>query len=67
MPKAIGFVALFYLLSGTWLLVLSDGAVPSPWGMGLTFGIGQAATALVLYLNIERPFVLPVRREHHHG
>lgn len=66
MPKAIGMVALFYLFAGTWLLVLSDGTVPSPWGMGLTFGIGQAATALVLYLNIERPFVVPTREEHNH-
>ena len=67
MPKAIGLVALFYLLAGTWLLVLSDGSVPSPWGMGLTFGIGQAATAVVLYLNIERPFVVPTLGENHHG
>ena len=46
LPKAVGLVALFYLLAGTWLLVISDGAVPSPWGMGLTFGIGQAARRL---------------------
>lgn len=59
MPKAIGIVALFYLLAGTALLVFSKEAVPSPWGMGLTFGFGQAATAVVLYLNLERPWTLP--------
>jgi hypothetical protein len=67
MPKAIGLVALFYLLAGTWLLVISDGSVPSSWGMGLTFGIGQAATAVVLYLNIERPFVMPTGEGQNHG
>jgi hypothetical protein len=64
MPKAIGIVALFYLLAGTWLLVRSDGAVPSPWGMGITFAVGQAATAVVLYLNIERPVFVPSQEDY---
>lgn len=54
LPKAVGAVAIYYVLAGTWQLVRIDAAMPSPWGMGLTFGIGQAALAGVLYLNIER-------------
>ena len=64
MPKAIGLVALFYLLAGTWLMVSAWEPVPSPWGMGLTFGFGQAATAVVLYLNIERGLTVTPGREH---
>ena len=65
MPKAIGIVSLFYLLAGTWLLVQSDGAVPSPWGMGITFAVGQSATAVVLYLNIERQLFMPAGGDNH--
>ena len=54
LPRAVGIVALFYLLAGTWLLTQSALVVPRPWGMGLTFGIGQFALAVVLYLNMER-------------
>jgi hypothetical protein len=60
LPKAIGLVALFYVLAGTWLLAGARGThVPSPWEMGLTFGVGQSALALVLYLNIERRLQVP--------
>lgn len=59
LPKAIGIVALFYGLAGTWLLAQSGAAVPAPWGMGVTFGFGQAALALVLYVNVERTLVMP--------
>jgi hypothetical protein len=55
LPKNIGFVALFYLVAGTFLLMCAADGVPlSPWGMGLTFGIGQIAAAIVLYWDIER-------------
>ena len=70
LPRAVGMVALFYLLAGTWLLTQSALVVPQPWGMGLTFGTGQFALALVLYLNIERPFdaqVAQLGREVHGG
>ena len=55
LPRAVGLVALFYVLAGTWQLSQAQGTLmPSPWGMGLTFGVGQCALAVVLYLNIER-------------
>lgn len=55
LPRNIGFVALFYLAAaGLLLLRAADGAPLSPWGMGLTFGIGQIAGAVVLYWDIER-------------
>ncbi len=55
LPRIIGFVSLFYLLAGTVLLSLVKIDFGfSPWGLGLTFGIGHLFTALVLYLDIER-------------
>jgi len=55
LPRRVGFVGLFYLLTGTVLLAQTDPvAALSPWGMGLTFGLGHFALALVLYWDIER-------------
>ena len=55
LPRAVGWVALFYLSAGSILLVLAkDGSSLSPWGMGTAFGIGQILTAVVLYWNLER-------------
>jgi hypothetical protein len=55
LPRAIGWVGLFYLLCGSGLLVLAKGGLSlQPWGLGLTFGIGQLGAALVLYGNKER-------------
>ena len=55
LPRAIGWVALFYLLSGAAVLAFLPGpAALSPWLMGSVFGIGQWAAALVLYWNLER-------------
>lgn len=54
LPRAIGWVGLFYLIAGNLLLLLSGGGGLNPWGMGVTFGTGQLLTALVLYWNIER-------------
>lgn len=55
LPRAIGWVALFYLIAGAILLGLSgDGSSLCPWAMGWTFGVGQFAAALVLYWKIER-------------
>jgi hypothetical protein len=55
LPKAIGWVALFYLVSGMVLLAMAgDGASLQPWGMGLTFGFGQIFSGIVLYWNLER-------------
>lgn len=55
LPRAIGWVALFYVFAGAILLSLAgDGSSLSPWAMGWTFGVGQFAAALVLYWKIER-------------
>ena len=55
-------LAFTYIGAGTWLLSTSSGVVPSAWEMGVTFGIGQAGVAVVLYFNVERSLELP--REH---
>lgn len=55
LPRAIGWVALFYLAAGFRLLVLMH--EPSAlwgWDIAWTFGTGQLAAALVLYWNLER-------------
>lgn len=55
LPRASGWVALFYFAAGIVLLWLSPTAVVrSPWSVGGTFGLGQLLAALVLYLNRER-------------
>jgi hypothetical protein len=55
LPRASGWVALFYFAAGIGLLWLSPTGVPhSPWSVGGTFGAGQLLAALVLYWNRER-------------
>ncbi len=55
LPKMIGWIALFYFAAGGILLTLADGAASlSPWGVGLTFGVGQVLAGIVLYWNLER-------------
>ncbi len=55
LPRATAGVAVFYLLAGAVNLALAHGpAAFSPWAMGLPFGVGQLATAAVLYWNLER-------------
>ncbi|MEW6279014.1 MAG: hypothetical protein AB1758_10350 [Candidatus Eremiobacterota bacterium] len=59
LPRGVGWVALFYLVSGCVLLCLAEGpASLAPWSMGASFGLGQLFLALVLYWNLER---------NHHG
>lgn len=55
LPRATGYLGLGYLIVGTWLLLQARvGSLPSPWHIGLPFGIGQLLSALVLYWNLER-------------
>jgi hypothetical protein len=54
LPRAAGWVALFYLAAGGWLLWQAGSASPSPWSVGGTFGVGQIFGAVVLYVNVER-------------
>ena len=56
LPRASGFVALFYYAAGGALLWRAHGPESlSGWWIGATFGVGQLLTALVLYWNLERP------------
>ncbi|HET7699227.1 MAG TPA: hypothetical protein VFK57_26135 [Vicinamibacterales bacterium] len=55
LPKATGWVALFYYAAGFVLLWTAGGPEPlSGWGVGGTFGTGQLLAALVLWWNLER-------------
>jgi len=53
LPGAILGVALFYVCAGIGMAFAArTGTVPSPWEMGLTFGVGQFVAAAAL----RRPF-----------
>jgi hypothetical protein len=55
LPRASGFVALFYFAAGSALLWTVDLAAPtSAWRVGGTFAIGQLLAAIVLYWQLER-------------
>jgi TctA family transporter len=55
LPRASGWIALFYYAAGMSLLWLARGPVPlRGWWVGGTFGTGQLLAALVLYWNLER-------------
>jgi hypothetical protein len=55
LPRATGWVALFYCAAGTALLWMARGtATVSPWWVGGPFGAGQLLAALVLWWNLER-------------
>jgi hypothetical protein len=55
LPRASGWVALFYYCAGAVLLWIARDPVPlSAWWVGATFGTGQLLAAAVLYWNLER-------------
>lgn len=55
LPGAIHWMAAFFFLAGLVLLALVPSAQSlSPWGMGLTFGLGLELGAFILYFNLER-------------
>ena len=55
LPRLTGFVALFYFAAGALLLGLArSGASLNPWGMGLSFGLGETFMGIVLYWSLER-------------
>ena len=55
LPRAIAFVAFFYLLTGIGVMFFCrDDYALHPWAMGLPFGIGELAAASILYWNLER-------------
>jgi len=54
-PRASGWVALYYWTVGLFLLWSSHSInTMSPWAVGGTFGVGQLLAAVVLYWNLER-------------
>jgi TctA family transporter len=55
LPRASGWVALFYYAAGFTLLWIARGSQPlSGWWIGGTFGIGQMLASVVLWWNLER-------------
>jgi len=55
LPRAGGWVALYYWTAGLILLWTTRGAdALSPWSVGATFGVGQLIAAGVLYVSLER-------------
>ena len=55
LPRASGWVALFYYAAGFGLLWIAQGPAPvSGWWIGGTFGAGQMLAALVIWWNLER-------------
>lgn len=55
LPRAAGWVALFYFVAGTALLAVpATSGAPHGWWVGGTFGTGQLLAAAVLYWNLER-------------
>jgi len=55
LPRASGWIGLFYYAAGFTLLWFSRGPEPlSGWWIGGTFGVGQPLAALVLWWNLER-------------
>ncbi|MBE7558585.1 hypothetical protein HS125_06445 [bacterium] len=54
LPHRIGWVGLYYVIAGVWLLAAPASPAAVVWGMGLVFGVGQLAGAMVLYWNLER-------------
>lgn len=64
LPRASGWVALFYYAVGIMLLWLARGPEPlHGWWVGGTFGTGQLLAALVLYWNLERRDRDPIAEE----
>ena len=55
LPRALFWVAGFYLVAGCLCLIFArGGAAFSPWAMGFPFGCGQLLTAAILYWTLER-------------
>ena len=55
LPRAVIWLAFYYLACGALALALAQETWAfSPWAMGITFGGGQALTAIVLYVTLER-------------
>jgi hypothetical protein len=55
LPRAVCIAGVWYLVAGVLALAWGQGpAALSPWTMGITFGIGQLLTAVILHFTLER-------------
>lgn len=56
LPAATFWLGVYYVGAGVLCLAWAQGEHAfSPWAMGGTFGVGQLASAVVLYWTLERP------------
>jgi hypothetical protein len=51
LPRTVGAVGIWYLLTGLTSLALADARALSPWSMGIPFGVGQMLLAAILLFN----------------
>jgi hypothetical protein len=51
LPRAVGAVGIWYLLTGLTSLALADTRALSPWSMGIPYGVGQMLVAAILLFN----------------
>ena len=55
LPKATFWIGVFYMTAGVLCLLWAhDDFAFSPWAMGVPFGVGQLASAAILYWTLER-------------
>jgi hypothetical protein len=55
LPKAVTIAGAWYLFWSIFALAWGQGeAALSPWIMGITFGLGQLVTAVILHVTLER-------------
>ncbi|MDX1970331.1 MAG: hypothetical protein SFV23_24385 [Planctomycetaceae bacterium] len=55
LPRPVAWVGAYYLVSATLPLLAGPGELScSPWWMAQSFGVGQTALAVVLYICLER-------------
>lgn len=54
LPRCTGWVALFYMVAGAWMLQHPNPVHQPAWPLALTFCVGQLGGAIMLYCNRER-------------
>src|SRR5262249_7165561 len=55
LPKAVTLAGAWYLICGILALARGQGpAALSPWFMGISLGLGQLVTAVILHVTLER-------------